>query len=273
MSAWFAGLQKALPQHGLSRLIGKPAASEIPWLKNALISLFRRAYDVDLTEAERSDAASYTSFNDFFTRALKDDARPIADGVVCPADGAVSQAGMIERGRLLQAKGHSYSLESLAGELSGGFDGGTFCTIYLAPRDYHRVHLPFDGTLTKTLAMPGALYSVNAATETAIEGLFARNERLICRFDTELGPMLVVLVGAMIVASIETIWEGPTSPYSHPQLTAHSINMKRGAEIGRFLLGSTVICCFPAGAVELHAELQPGRAVRMGQQIGRPASL
>ena len=204
MSHLFGALQRVVPQHGLSRFIGRVAASEQPWIKNLFIRQFARVYGVNLAEAEEDNFDDYRSFNDFFTRALKADARPIADGIVCPADGSVSQLGNIDDNRLLQAKGHDYTLQSLAGRLGSGFENGTFCTVYLAPSDYHRVHLPYGGTLTDTLAVPGALFSVNAATESTIEGLFARNERLVCRFETEFGPMLVVLVGAMIVASIAT---------------------------------------------------------------------
>ena len=270
MSAWFAALQRGLPQHALSRLIGRVAASETDWVKSLFIEQFARIYNVNLDEAASSTFDEYRSFNDFFTRALREDARPIGEGVVSPADGAVSQLGRIDGDALLQAKGHGYSLTSLAGNLAGGFNNGTFCTVYLAPSDYHRVHLPFAGTLTDTLAVPGALYSVNAATETSIEGLFARNERLVCRFDTAFGPMLVVLVGAMIVASIATDWEGPVSPYHEEEHTQYELVYETGEEIGRFLLGSTVICCFPEGAVTLDETLTSGSTVRMGQTIARP---
>ena len=224
-----------------------------------------------MSEAQRESLDDYSCFNDFFTRALKDDARPMPDdeaALVCPADGTVSQLGAIDDDLLLQAKGHSYTLTNLAGSLAQGFTDGTFCTIYLAPSDYHRVHLPFAGTLTQTLAIPGALFSVNDSTEQAIPGLFAVNERLVCRFTTSFGPMLVVLVGAMIVASIETDWAGPTSPYLSEELTDYHLVYERGDEIGRFLLGSTAICCFPKGAVELDAGLTRGSTVRMGQRLG-----
>ena len=160
------------------------------------------------------------------------------------------------------------SLTNLAGALGDGFLNGSFCTIYLAPSDYHRVHLPFSGTLTATLAIPGSLFSVNGSTEQAIPGLFARNERLVCRFDTECGPLLVILVGAMIVASIETVWSGPDSPYRAEKLTEYDAHYARGEEIGRFLLGSTVICCLPQGAVTFDTTLLPGSKVRMGQRLG-----
>ena len=272
MSQLFASLQKTLPQHGLSRLAGRLAASETPWLKNLLIKQFATIYKVDLAEAQRSNLHDYVSFNDFFTRALRPGVRPVVQDpsmLACPADGTVSQSGKIDRGQLLQAKGHSYSINSLAGDLARGFERGTFCTIYLAPHDYHRVHLPCDGTLTHTLAVPGELFSVNAVTENAVDGLFARNERLVCRFETEFGPMLVVLVGAMIVASIETDWVGPQSPYRIEELSEHHLVYRRGEEIGRFLLGSTVICCFPGDRVKLQENLKAGASVRMGQALGQ----
>ena len=271
MGALFAAAQKVIPQHGISRLGGKLAASEMPWLKRFLIKQFARVYNVSLDEAERQSFSDYRSFNDFFCRALQPGVRPVAtqaDALVSPADGTVSQLGRIDHDQLLQAKGHSYTLTSLAGALGEGFIDGSFCTIYLAPGDYHRVHLPFAGTLKATLAIPGSLYSVNGHTEQAIPGLFARNERLVCRFDTAQGPMLVILVGAMIVASIETVWSGPASPYVEEKLTEYNVCYSRGEEIGRFLLGSTVICCLPKGTLSLDDTLTPGSEVRMGQRLG-----
>lgn len=270
MSLLFASLQKLVPQHGLSRLAGHIAASETPWLKRLFIEQFARIYKVSMSEAERESFDDYSCFNDFFTRTLAADARPMptqANALVCPADGTVSQLGAIDDDLLVQAKGHSYTLTNLAGSLAEGFTDGTFCTIYLAPSDYHRVHLPFAGTLTATLAVPGALFSVNDSTEQAIPGLFARNERLVCRFMTEFGPMLVVLVGAMIVASIETDWSGPASPYLREELTDYHLVYQRGDEIGRFLLGSTAICCFPRDTVALDTTLARGSKVRMGQSL------
>ena len=272
MGQLFTSLQKMAPQHGLSRIAGRIAASEQPWLKRLFIEQFARVYNVTLREAERDSLDDYRSFNDFFTRALKSGARPLAEEtstIVCPADGAVSQLSDIEDDRLLQAKGHSYTLTNLAGALAEGFTNGTFCTIYLAPSDYHRVHLPYAGTLEASLAIPGSLFSVNGSTEQAIPGLFARNERLVCRFATDFGPMLVVLVGAMIVASIETVWSGPASPYRTEVQTDYQLDYRRGDEIGRFLLGSTVICCFPAGAVALDEALSTGSQVRMGKRLGQ----
>ncbi len=256
--------------------MGRLAGCRARWISRPFIHLFARAYRVDLAEARADRLDDYATFNEFFTRPLKDGARPLAGDLrtaICPADGVVSQAGAIESGRLLQAKGHGYSLHALLGGDAGFLDarrfhGGTFATIYLAPRDYHRVHLPMDGMLVASRAVPGALYSVNATTEAHIEGLFARNERLVCHFDTRLGPMAVVLVGAMIVAGIETVWDGPASPYRHVQTTDHgNIPFRKGAEIGRFFLGSTVIVCLPPGTARLAAGLEAGTPVKMGQAL------
>lgn len=273
MSA-FVRLQHALPQHRLSRLVGRLAASEHPALSRLLVRAFARHYRVNMAEAERPDLASYRSFNDFFTRALRPGARPMAPGertVVSPADGVVSQAGRIEEGKLLQAKGLRYPFEALAGGLaSAGFEGGTFATVYLSPRDYHRVHLPFAGRLVRTAAIPGKLFSVNAATEAGVEGLFAVNERLVTEWETAAGRMLVVFVGALIVASIETVWDGPRSPYRRVQVDAPASGaFATGDEIGRFLLGSTVVVAFEKDRVALDPSVVPGATLRMGQAIGR----
>ena len=268
----FLACQRLVPQHALSRGFGTLADSRSRWLKNLLIRTFVRVYDVNLEEAARPSFHDYVSFNDFFTRELKADVRPLAGTdtttAVCPADGVISQAGRIERGRLMQAKGHSYSLAALLGETSEDFDGGVFATIYLAPRDYHRVHLPVSGRLSRTRTIPGALFSVNALTEAHIEGLFARNERLVCYFETAFGTMAVVLVGAMIVAGINTVWTGPASPYQAIVETSHNQDaLPRGAEIGRFFLGSTVIVCLPPGRAALAAGLAPDVPVKTGQAL------
>ncbi|MEM6326346.1 MAG: archaetidylserine decarboxylase [Bacteroidota bacterium] len=268
----FVRLQKLLPQHGLSRLAGRLAASE-GWIRGPLIRTFARAYDVNMTEAERPDLADYRSFNDFFSRALVSGARPIdpaPGGIVSPADGVVSQTGRITDGQLLQAKGIRYSFEALADACADPvFEGGAFATIYLSPSDYHRAHLPVAGRLVRTVAIPGALFSVNATTEAGVEGLFAVNERLVMRFETDLGPMLVVMVGAMIVASIETVWEGPRSPYRTRVVTEHDLAFQTGDEIGRFLLGSSVVLAFENGRAALRDGLAAGTVLRMGERIGR----
>ncbi|MCP5183310.1 MAG: phosphatidylserine decarboxylase [Pseudomonadales bacterium] len=273
--SFFVSLQHVLPQHLLSRFVGGLAASELPFVRTPFIHLFARAYGVNMDEAARPSLADYHSFNDFFTRTLKPGTRPLpADDrlLLCPADGAVSQRGTIQAGQLMQAKGIRYSFEALADSAarSGNFEGGSFLTVYLAPSDYHRVHLPLAGTLTESVAIPGALYSVNTATEHEIEGLFCRNERLVMGFDTAVGRVLVIMVGALIVASIDTPWPSPRSPYRERRHDSHNRPMDRGAEVGRFLLGSTVILCFERDAVSLNDRLEPGRIVRMGEAIGAP---
>ncbi len=268
----FVQLQKILPQHLISRGAGILANAEAEWVRGPLIRTFADVYKVDMAEAERPDLSSYRSFNDFFTRSLVSGARPIdpaVDSVVSPADGVVSQTGHIERGELLQAKGVRYSFRALAKACaSPAYEGGAFATVYLSPSDYHRVHLPVAGRLVRTVAVPGKLFSVNAQTESGVEGLFAINERLVMEFETEVGKMLVVMVGAMIVASIETVWPGPRSPYREEQVTTHDRAFEKGDEIGRFLLGSSVVLAFEKSRVALDAALSPGVAVRMGQKIG-----
>ena len=265
----FVRLQKILPQHVVSRAAGRLAASE-GWVRKPLIRAFANAYGVDMAQAEHSDLDAYTSFNDFFTRPLRPGARPIdpaSASIVSPADGVVSQAGHIEKGELLQAKGVRYSFSALADVCaSTAFEGGAFATVYLSPSDYHRVHLPVAGRLVRTVAIPGKLFSVNTATEAEVEGLFAVNERLVCEFETDFGTMLLVMVGAMIVASIETVWDGPASPYREKTVTEHDVSFEKGAEIGRFLLGSSVVLAFEPGRADL--DLSAGRAVRMGEAIG-----
>ena len=272
MSA-FTAFQRLVPQHGLSRLVGRVAASELAPLRAPFVHLFAKAYNVNLQEAARTSLSEYRSFNDFFTRELREGARPVtseANAIASPSDGAVSQIGRIERGELLQAKGVRYSFEGLAAEAAHpDFEGGAFVTIYLAPSDYHRVHLPMTGTLHRSVAVPGDLYSVNSHTEEEIPGLFQRNERLVTEWHTDAGRVLVILVGAMIVASIQTVWGGPASPYRmHEEFTHSDIQLERGDEIGRFLLGSTVILCFEKGRAELDDTLQPGTVVQMGQSLG-----
>ena len=270
MSA-FVRLQKLLPQHPISRAAGALASSEAPWVRGPLIRAFARAYGVDMAQAEWPSLASYRSFNDFFTRPLAEGARPIdpsPGAIVSPADGAVSQTGRIERGELMQAKGIRYSFRALADVCARPeFEGGPFATVYLSPSDYHRVHLPVAGRLVRTVAIPGHLFSVNAKTEAEIEGLFALNERLVCEFETEHGPMLVILVGALIVASIEAVWDGPRSPYREKTVTEHDRTFETGDEIGRFLLGSSVVLAFAEGRAALDG-LAEGTVVRMGEKIG-----
>ncbi len=270
----FVALQKVLPQHGLSRLAGRIADSRHPTVRRLLIERFAAHYRVNMSEAAVPALSGYASFNDFFTRALRPDARPLApspDDLVSPADGTMSQFGAIRGESLLQAKRHEYAATTLLtdGALAHALTDGWFATIYLAPSDYHRVHAPFDGTLVRTIAVPGALFSVNAQTDAGIRGLFCRNERLVMVFDTRFGPAAVVMVGALIVASIETPFDTPVSPYERLTTTQHDVAVARGDEIGRFLLGSTVIVLLPQGAIEASKELAAGNAVRMGESLGK----
>ena len=253
----------------MTRVAGWAARSEHPLVAKPLIRAFAHHYRVDLDEAASSGIDDYRSFNAFFTRALRADARPMPaapDAVVSPADGYLSQFGRVADGRILQAKGRDFSASSLLADstLAELCDGGAFFTIYLSPRDYHRVHAPAAATLRRTIEVPGRLFSVNDRTAQAVPGLFARNERLVCVFD----EFVLVLVGALIVASIETVWEGPESPYRTLRMRAASGRFDRGAEIGRFLLGSTVIVLFPRDRVSLRKGLTAGMPVRMGDALG-----
>lgn len=273
--------QHGLPHHCLSRLIGFAAECRAPWFKNPLIDWFIQRYQIDMSLAEVSDPHAYENFNAFFTRALRDGVRPLdthPDAVLCPADGAISQMGPIEYGRVLQAKGHSFSVEELLGgdeKRAAPFMGGEFATVYLSPRDYHRVHMPLTGTLREMVYVPGKLFSVNGFTAENVPELFARNERVVCIFDTERGPMAVVLVGAMIVASIETVWAGLITPPKRELKTFHyapsaqPIRLEKGAELGRFKLGSTAIVLFGPEQVSWAQNLSAGSSVQMGQALGR----
>lgn len=273
----FALMQYFIPQHLLSRLVGWFAQSEYPLIKNTFIKWFAKRYDVNMQEALNEDLESYKSFNEFFTRPLKDGARPIAEGdntLVSPADGAVSQLGKIELGRVFQAKGRDYSVAELLGgdaDRAAPFVNGDFITVYLSPKDYHRVHMPFAGTLKETVYVPGDLFSVNPATTENVDALFARNERMVCIFETEFGPMAMVLVGAMIVAGIETVWSGQVTPLSKEaqaqQYNGEDIVLGKGEEMGRFKLGSTVVMCFPENAIEFAEELKAESVLRMGQEL------
>jgi len=268
-------IQYPLPHHLLSRLVGGLADCRLPWLKNALIRAFIRQFKVDMDEAAEPDPTAYASFNDFFTRALEEDARPIGEGLIAPADGTLSQFGAIEAGQLLQAKGHRFSMMELLGgdgEAARRYLGGSFATVYLSPSNYHRVHMPLSGTLREMVYVPGRLFSVNAATTRHVPNLFARNERLVCHFDTEQGPMAVVLVGAMIVAAIETVWAGQITPLPRGDVQRirfdKPIRLEKGEEMGRFKLGSTVVMAL-AEPVSFHDdERVPGDMVLMGQSLG-----
>ncbi|MFY0991489.1 archaetidylserine decarboxylase [Halomonas sp. C05BenzN] len=269
----FALIQYPLPHHLLSRLVGRLADCRQPWLKNRLVRAFIRQFRVDMSEAVEPDPTAYATFNDFFTRELKEGARPIGEGVISPADGTLSQFGAIEAGQLFQAKGHRFSAMELLGgdgQAARRYLGGSFATVYLSPSDYHRVHMPIGGTLTEMVYVPGRLFSVNAATTRHVPNLFARNERLVCHFDTEHGPLVVVLVGAMIVAAIETVWAGQVTPLSgEVQRTRFDtpVRFEKGEEMGRFKLGSTVVMAF-AEPVAFADGIEPGAKVQMGQSLG-----
>ncbi|WP_456413826.1 archaetidylserine decarboxylase [Thiolapillus sp.] len=270
---------KVLPQHLLAAGMYRITRSTWKPFKNMLIREAVSRYAVDMFEAENPTPSSYPSFNAFFTRALKADARPIAhqrDAIACPCDGRVSQVGYIRQGKLIQAKGHDFTLlELLAGdeELAETFAGGAYSTIYLSPRDYHRVHMPLSGRLRGMIFVPGDLFSVSEATVQLVPNLFARNERLICGFDTAAGPMLVILVGAIFVGSMETVWAGEvTGPKDGPSTWLYEkdqkIILKKGEEMGRFNMGSTVITLFTRNRIRWDKAFTPGVRVRMGQRIG-----
>lgn len=275
----FIVLQHLIPQHLLSRGTGWLAATRIKTIKNTFISRFAKAYNVNMAEAAEENPLAYENFNAFFTRALKSGARPIAAGaktVACPADGAISQIGGITQDRIFQAKGHDYGVAALLGgdsERARPFLGGHFATVYLSPKDYHRVHMPFTGRLREMIYVPGDLYSVNAATAGNVDNLFARNERLVCLFDTAAGPMAVVLVGAMIVAGIATVWAGDIKPHGrHITVSSYqheNITLQKGDELGRFYLGSTAIVLFGPNVVNWKESLAAGSAVRMGEAFGQ----
>jgi phosphatidylserine decarboxylase len=283
VSRLFVTLQHLLPQHALSSVVRGATRVRVPWFKDALIGAFLRGYRPDLSDAAVPDPRAYESFNAFFTRALRADARPITAGVealACPVDGTVSQAGPIEGDQLFQAKGHPYSLEALLAGAAPGwarrFRDGRFATIYLAPYNYHRIHMPNDGTLQEAWHVPGRLFSVNAATAAAVPGLFARNERVVLLFEGDCGPFAVILVGALFVGSMDTVWHGEVTPRTGRIATrlelnpaGHPLTLPKGAELGRFNMGSTVILLYGAGRAELAADCVPGRIVRLGESIGR----
>lgn len=272
-------LTQLLPLHALSRLVGYLAYWRAGFLKTAFIRFFVQHYKVSLDEIENYNPQNYPSFNDFFTRYLKPGVRPIAEGAgvaVSPADGVVSEVGSIEADRLLQAKGSYYSLKDLLGNdgvMASLFSGGSFLTIYLSPKDYHRVHAPLAGQLKQMLHIPGKLFSVNQASVQSIPNLFARNERVVSLFETEVGPMAVILVGATCVGSIEMKWHGVVTPpttRSVQQWSYHSqiIKLQRGDELGHFNMGSTVIVLFAKNAVRWAENLQANSVVKMGEAIG-----
>lgn len=272
--------QYVTPQLAVSRAAGRLADNDrTPALKNRVVKWFIKRYGVDMSEAAEQDPTAYASFNTFFTRALKPGIRPLAGGentFVSPVDGAISQLGQISGDRVFQAKGQSFSLLELLGGDAGrteAFTEGEFSTIYLAPRDYHRIHMPMAGTLREMIYVPGKLFSVNPTTAQNVPNLFARNERVVCIFDTAAGPMALVLVGAMIVGSVETPWAGVVAPNSSGVKAISyngdsAISFAKGEEMGRFRLGSTVVMVMPSGSVSWNAEQIAGKRVRMGEAFG-----
>ncbi|MFO1371575.1 MAG: archaetidylserine decarboxylase [Candidatus Competibacteraceae bacterium] len=274
--------QYLLPQRLLTRLTYRLARVRTSWLKNALIRGFARQFQVNLDEALEPDSHAYADFNAFFTRALKPGARPLASGdrvACCPVDGAVSQIGTADADTLLQAKGRTFLLTALLGgdpERAQPFQGGKFATLYLSPRDYHRIHMPLSGRLREMVHIPGQLFSVSPLTTRMAPGLFARNERVAALFDTPVGPMALVLVGAINVASIETVWAGAITPplgttvrrWTYPVNGDGAVHLDKGTEMGRFNMGSTVILLLGRNAVRWEGSVQAGMTVRMGQRLG-----
>ena len=265
-------LQYLLPQHLLSRLMFRFARINTPWLKNSFTSWFVEKYEVNLGEAERENVKDYDNFNDFFTRSLKKSSRPISSSLmISPVDGVVSQAGNIKESEIVQAKGRKYSVQALLDDKS--LDTGclgSFATIYLSPKDYHRIHMPCDGSLVSMKYIPGDLFSVNQRTVDSIDQVFARNERLVCFFDTEFGEMVFVLVGAIFVGSMQTSWEGQITPPCSKLVKKYDykgqqIRLKKGDEMGRFNMGSTVIILMSNDFPKL--SLKEGQALKMGQSI------
>lgn len=269
-------LQYLLPKQALTEFAGKVAGAQGSWIP-ALISWFIGRYKVNMAEAANPDICSYATFNDFFTRALKPGARPLAEAnYVCPVDGAISQFGRIEHDQLFQAKGHTYSTTALVGgdaALAAQFQNGSFATIYLSPKDYHRIHMPCDGRLTRMIYVPGELFSVNPVTARGVPGLFARNERVVCVFDTAQGEFVLTLVGATIVGSMATVWQGVVNPPRTGEVREwrydeQQISLKKGDEMGRFLLGSTVVMLFQKDALQFNSQWHPALSVRMGEVMG-----
>ena len=277
----FVALQHLLPQHGISRLVLAATRSRSPAFKNALIRLFVRGFRPDMSDAVETEPTAYASFNEFFTRALRPESRPIDPdprAIVSPVDGTVSEAGLLSEDRILQAKGHDYTLRALLGGNAAwerSFIGGTFATIYLAPYNYHRIHMALGGELRESFYVPGRLFSVNRTTAQLVPGLFARNERVFCGFDSGGMPWAIILVGALNVGSMATVWHGDVTPRWHRTLTPLPVtdefaplNLAKGDEMARFNMGSTIILLFPPGAAEWSASLAAGKTVRMGQRIG-----
>ena len=270
--------QYLIPKQALTAFAGYVAGRERGWVTTEIIRRFVAKYQVNMGEALNSDIASYPTFNDFFTRALKPGARPLADAeLICPVDGAISQFGAIEHDQIFQAKGHRFSTTAVVGgdaALSAQYQDGSFATIYLSPKDYHRIHMPCDGRLSRMIYVPGELFSVNPVTARGVPGLFARNERVVCVFESARGPFVLILVGATIVGSMATVWHGVVNPprggavreWHYPASAEQpAVELKQGDEMGRFLLGSTVVLLFPKGPLRFNPEWAAGRGVRLGE--------
>ena len=268
--------QYLLPKKALTIFAGKVARARGGAATRALIHWFVRRYNVNMDEAANPDMASYATFNEFFTRPLRAGARPLAaSDFICPVDGAISQFGPMEADQIFQAKGHRYSTTALVGgdaALAAEFADGEFATLYLSPRDYHRIHMPCEGTLRRMIYVPGDLFSVNPTTARGVPGLFARNERVVCVFDSDHGPFVLTLVGATIVGSMATVWHAQVNPPRRATLCEWTydkgaVHLQRGQEMGRFLLGSTVVMLFPKGVLQFNARWEPARAIRMGEAM------
>ncbi|MES2298425.1 MAG: archaetidylserine decarboxylase [Pseudomonadota bacterium] len=269
--------QYLLPKQALTALCGYLAGKQYGGTTTSFIRWFVGKYGVNMAEAQNPDIASYASFNEFFTRPLREGARPLARAhFVCPVDGAISQFGDIRADQIFQAKGHDFSTAALVGgdrELAAQFDDGHFANIYLSPKDYHRIHMPCDGRLRRMIYVPGELFSVNPTTARGIPGLFARNERVVCVFDSAHGPFVLTLVGATIVGSMATVWHGVVNPPRAPNICEwrydeQQVVLKQGEEMGRFMLGSTVVLLFPKGTIGFNGAWQPAGAVRLGEMMG-----
>ena len=265
-----------MPKQALTTLAGKFASARLGGLTTSVIRWFVSRYNVNMAEAANPDITSYASFNDFFTRALKPGARPLAQAdLICPVDGAISQFGPIAKDQIFQAKGHTYSTTALLGgdaTQAARFEDGHFATLYLSPRDYHRIHMPCAGELTRMVHVPGDLFSVNPTTARGVPGLFARNERVVCFFESAPGPFVLVLVGATIVGSMATVWHGQVNPprsgtLQHWDYPKGQVRLEKGQEMGRFLLGSTVVMLFPRGPLQFNPAWAPTRAIALGEAM------
>ena len=270
-------VQYLAPKRALTVFGGWVAGGRWGAVTTGIIRWFIKRYNVNMAEAANADVTSYETFNAFFTRALKPGARPLASAAyICPVDGAISQYGAIDADQIFQAKGHQYSTTALVGgdaALAAQFQDGAFATIYLSPRDYHRIHMPCDGTLRRMIYVPGDLFSVNPTTARGVPGLFARNERVVCVFDSARGPFVLTLVGATIVGSMATVWHGQVNPPRSPQICewqyeAGQVALKQGDEMGRFLLGSTVVLLFPKETLQFNAQWSAAKPVVLGEVMG-----